>query len=277
MPSTEKTDKQNPLDFGEIIVTKGQHKGRIGYYDDDDSPRKAVVYFCHPTMIGIAGYYLINSNYLRLPSTQDLLERKQKIDIEWAKTHINHVIKKQNNSYTKDLDIYLEKTILEAELAYFHEYHYINEILNWRIRSRNKLLLNNGKKIFISHASGDKHFVRRVVDDLKIRGHDVWFDETHIDIGDCIPSAIQKGLNESSYVLLFLSKKSVSSRWVEVEWMNKFLEEIENKEAIIMPVLIEKCSIPTLLKSKKYADFTKDYNEALLDILNVWEKKSAQA
>jgi hypothetical protein len=31
--------------------------------------------------------------------------------------------------------------------------------------------------------------------------------------------------------------------------------------------LIEPCEIPLLLKSKKYADFTRNYDEALSDLL----------
>jgi len=40
-----------------VIVTKGQHKGRIGVYDDDDGKR-LIIYFGNMLLSG--DYYLIN-------------------------------------------------------------------------------------------------------------------------------------------------------------------------------------------------------------------------
>jgi hypothetical protein len=35
-------------DFGPVKVIAGRHKGKVGYYDDDDTERSAIVYFGVP-------------------------------------------------------------------------------------------------------------------------------------------------------------------------------------------------------------------------------------
>jgi hypothetical protein len=126
----------------------------------------------------------------------------------------------------------------------------------------------DGRKLFMSHSSLDKWFVNKVADDLKSLGHDVWLDERDIKVGQSIPQAIQKGINEADYVILFLSTNSVFSKWVEVEWVTKFMSEVESGSVKILPALIESCEVPPLLKIKKYADFTKSYDQALRDLLD---------
>ena len=116
------------------------------------------------------------------------------------------------------------------------------------------------KKIFISHSSKDKVFVRKLANDLKIIGHDVWLDEWEIKVGECIVSKIEEGIKNSEYVIIVLSESSVNSGWVEKEWKSKYWDEISHSRILVLPAIIEECEIPELLKTKKYADFTKNYS-----------------
>jgi hypothetical protein len=68
-------------------------------------------------------------------------------------------------------------------------------------------------------------------------------------------------------VIIVLSNNSVKSTWVEREWKAKYWEELENNKSVLLPVLIEDCKIPTLLKTKKYADFRSDYSVALVELM----------
>jgi hypothetical protein len=101
-------------------------------------------------------------------------------------------------------------------------------------------------KIFISHASNDKE----IAQDVKNYGHEPWFDEWNIKIGNSIPKEIQTGISESDYVLVLLSTYSVSSRWVQDEWTTKYWDEINKNEVLVLPALLEKCDIPKLLEKK---------------------------
>jgi hypothetical protein len=43
----------------------------------------------------------------------------------------------------------------------------------------------------------------------------------------------------------------------------------------VVPVLLEECEVPPLLRHRRYADFRTDYDHGLLDLLGVWGKDRA--
>ncbi len=112
--------------------------------------------------------------------------------------------------------------------------------------------------IFISHSSKDKAFVRRVAVDLRRLGHSVWLDEWQIGLGDSIVSKLQHGIEVADFLILVLSAHSVASSWVEHEWQAKYWDEVKERRIRILPVLLNDCKIPYLLRGKKYADFRGD-------------------
>lgn len=120
---------------------------------------------------------------------------------------------------------------------------------------------------FMSHSSTDKKFVHRLENDLITHGIDVWVDDKNITVGKSIPHEIEKGLEQSDFLLLCLTPRAVESGWVEKEWHSKFYEHVNTSEIGVFPVLVEDCSIPPFLRSTKYADFTKDYEEGLSQLL----------
>ncbi len=122
-------------------------------------------------------------------------------------------------------------------------------------------------RIFISHSSRDKEFASRLVSDLKEMGHSVWLDEVDIRVGQCIMSEIENGLSSADYVVIVLSPNSVNSGWVEKEWKTKYWDEISQGKTMVLPALIENCTIPALLKTKKYADFRKSYGVGLVQLM----------
>lgn len=111
-------------------------------------------------------------------------------------------------------------------------------------------------KLFISHSSKNKAFVRDLALDLESLGHAIWLDEWEIKVGECIVTKVQEGLDSADYVILVLTPESVASGWVEREWKSKYWAEIEAGKVMLLPVLLEKCDIPALIKTKKYANFT---------------------
>ena len=121
------------------------------------------------------------------------------------------------------------------------------------------------KKVFVSHSSDDKDFVRGLVDDLKELNLEVWFDEQSIGVGDSIPEEIEKGLKESDYVIAVLSRNSVDSVWVKRELDASLMSE----DGLLLPIVIDDCEIPALLKARKYADFREDYHEAFDELAEV--------
>ena len=114
---------------------------------------------------------------------------------------------------------------------------------------------------------GSQH-TRGLAVDLSSLGHSPWLDEWEILGGESIPTKIATGIEESDYIVLVLSKYAVTSNWVEQEWQAKYWAEITNYKVSIIPILIDDCVIPTLLRTKKYIDFREDYTLALEQLAN---------
>jgi formylglycine-generating enzyme required for sulfatase activity len=134
------------------------------------------------------------------------------------------------------------------------------------------------KRMFLSHSSQDKDSVRKLAEDLKRTGIEVWLDEWEIRVGDPITRKVQEGLKSTDYLAVWLTRSAVESGWVEREWQSKYGTEIGGRSAIILPLLAESCEVPSLLVDKRYADFRYNYQDGLVDLLKVvglqcWENK----
>jgi TIR domain len=128
-------------------------------------------------------------------------------------------------------------------------------------------------KVFISHSNKDKEAVRRLVSALRTKKVDVWIDEEEISVGDSISKGIQKGLTESNYVCIWLTKDSVESGWVQKEWESKISEEVISHKTIILPLLAEDCNVPLFLCDKRYADFRHSFTHGFNELLQAIGRK----
>jgi hypothetical protein len=122
-------------------------------------------------------------------------------------------------------------------------------------------------QVFISHSSKDKQFARWLAVDLANAGHSAWLDEWKIRVGESIPTRVGEGIEECDALVVVLSEHAVKSQWVENEWQAKYLHEIRDRRVRVLPALLQKCEIPTLLQAKKYADFTCDWTDGLEELL----------
>ncbi len=123
------------------------------------------------------------------------------------------------------------------------------------------------KKLFLCHASEDKSFVRRLTADLNAEDLPCWVDEWEILVGDRIRERIETGLSDAAYLGFVLSPDSVRSKWVEMELDAAFLQEVESRNVVILPLLFRDCEVPLLLRGKHHADFRKDYDIGLQTLL----------
>lgn len=131
-------------------------------------------------------------------------------------------------------------------------------------------------QIFLAHSSADKIFARKLKTDLEHKGYKVWLDESEIFIGQSIASRINKGLQNSDYLLLLLSDNSVKSDWVTKEWTS-LLDSDTADSPTILPVIVNKCTIPPILKGKRYADLSGQYyKDGFCEIIKAIESLSKE-
>lgn len=124
------------------------------------------------------------------------------------------------------------------------------------------------KVVFLSHSSKDKPIIRKLAADLTAEGIGVWLDEQRIRVGESIAGRIAQGLAESDYFLVALSQHSVASEWVTRELNTALMNEIAKRQVSILPIKLESCDIPELIKDKKYADFSVSYGTGMRELLS---------
>lgn len=90
--------------------------------------------------------------------------------------------------------------------------------------------------LFISHASEDKdEIVRPMVTILERLSVRVWYDEFSLQLGDSLTALIDKGLRQSRYGLLVLSKAFLGKNWPDYEYRSLLTRQIDG-ESVILPL-----------------------------------------
>lgn len=123
--------------------------------------------------------------------------------------------------------------------------------------------------VFLSHSHADKPFARRLAADLRAAGHSVWIDEAEINIGDSLVEKIRDGIDQVDYVAAVLSEASVASPWVSRELDIASNREMKEKRVVVLPIMVQKVSLPGFLEGKLYGDFTNPerYDDSLKQLL----------
>lgn len=90
--------------------------------------------------------------------------------------------------------------------------------------------------VFISHASEDKdEVVRPLVVALKSQGLRVWFDEFELKIGDSLRRKIDKGLANSRFGIVVLSKDFIRKGWTNYE-LDGIITKSITGEQVVLPI-----------------------------------------
>jgi len=99
-------------------------------------------------------------------------------------------------------------------------------------------------KMFVSYSHFDKKIVKSVVKELHDLGFDVWIDSRGLRGGSSWRKEIEKAINDCDILLLFMSSRSLKSRYVQKEL--RLAVEIEKP---IIPLRLEEAQIPHSLNS----------------------------
>jgi hypothetical protein len=119
-------------------------------------------------------------------------------------------------------------------------------------------LSRTGKRapnIFLSYSHDDSVIVRAVAEQLLQAGYDVWFDEAAVMPGDSLVARIERGLDTADVVVFFLSQASTRSQWARQELNVAIARQVTSaRRTVVIPVLLDDCEIPALLKDVLYLD-----------------------
>jgi len=124
--------------------------------------------------------------------------------------------------------------------------------------------------VFLSHSHKDNEFTKRLATDLQNSGIRVWHDLAEIRVGDSLIAKLSSAIHDMQYLVVTLSKASVTSEWVKKEVTIALESEIRGKRVKVLPLLIEDCEVPPFLRDKLYADFRerRNYRKVFKDLIN---------
>ena len=114
---------------------------------------------------------------------------------------------------------------------------------------------------FICYAREDRAVARRLADELRAAGIDIWIDE-HIGAGKAWDAEVETALEKSNALLVILSPDAVQSQAVMNE-VGYALDEGKN----VVPVLYRACKVPLRLRRLQYLELD-SYDDAISRIVS---------
>jgi hypothetical protein len=120
--------------------------------------------------------------------------------------------------------------------------------------------------IFLSHSTQDKPLVRFISGELRACGLGFWLDEKRLLPGDALQPTIERAIEQSSFMIAFLSKASIKSRWVQIE-----IEAVRRR-----PAEAGGRFVPCLIGDIEWADLPHDISALLCAALRDPTAYSAQ-
>lgn len=124
------------------------------------------------------------------------------------------------------------------------------------------------KQVFISHATEDAQFAYRLADDLRRLGIQAWIAPDSIRPGEGWVEAIERGLAESSHMVVVMTPAALESEWVRKETDVAIAQERKGRIRVI-PLDVEPCEVPLLLSSYQMVSFRRDYDAGLRQLANI--------
>ena len=121
--------------------------------------------------------------------------------------------------------------------------------------------------VFLSHSAKDKPRVRRIALQLRAAGLKVWLDEWTIAPGEDIYLAIERGLEASRTLILFISPAALGSDWVGLERSTTLFRDPANTARRFLPVLIADCKLPDAIRRYRYIDLRTESEDAFAQLL----------
>ena len=98
--------------------------------------------------------------------------------------------------------------------------------------------------VFLSYARPDAQVVDRIASDLRRQGVHLWMDRQDLVAGQEWLPQIEQAISSADFMLVSLSKASLSSKWVQREYQVAFQSQARTGSTRLVPVLLERVDLP---------------------------------
>jgi hypothetical protein len=118
------------------------------------------------------------------------------------------------------------------------------------------------ERYFLSYSRADQEFALRFATDLRAREVAIWVDQLDIRPSDRWDRAIERAVRDCCGMVVILSPRSVESDNVADE-----ISYAIDRGKPVLPVMIERCSLPLRITRMQMIDATGNYERALQQCL----------
>jgi TIR domain/Pentapeptide repeats (8 copies) len=101
------------------------------------------------------------------------------------------------------------------------------------------------QSVFISYSSDDESISKRLHADLQANGVRCWFAPHDLKPGDYFREKIDEAIHLQDKLLLILSEKSVTSKWVKYEVNRALDREVNQERTILFPIRLDETVLHT--------------------------------
>ncbi len=128
--------------------------------------------------------------------------------------------------------------------------------------------------IFLSHSGTDKPLVEEIAFELVNEGINVWLDKWEMENGDFITQKILTGINDSDFVVIFLSPESLESKWVKKELEKAIEKELEIGRKFLLLVKLRPCILPEEIEGRVYLNFSASFTLSTNQLVKLLKAKT---
>lgn len=128
--------------------------------------------------------------------------------------------------------------------------------------------------IFLSYSYNDKDIADKVREHLNIDNTETIVGYNTTIVNNNIFNELRYNIQKSDNIIVFLSKNFFESKYSMLE-LSEAINEFKMRKINIIPLIIEKCSIPTEILEFGVIDFTKSFDKGMTKIkdrLNIHQK-----
>ncbi len=109
--------------------------------------------------------------------------------------------------------------------------------------------------MFISYRTPHAQFAESLATRLGQEGFVPWFDKWDVMAGDSLPGKIEEGLRTSVAFIPIITVDYQEGRWATEELESAIARRIDTDYRIV-PVLLDQCERPELIRHLRHVDFT---------------------
>ena len=121
-------------------------------------------------------------------------------------------------------------------------------------------------RAFVTYSHEDSEFVERLVTDLESSGLALIFDKRLMRPGESLLRIFEE-IGTVEFLLAVLSPNSVKSNWVKKELGGAIVREIEEPEFKVIPVIKERCQLPTSLRQALRDKYQARFSDRKYDVV----------